>query len=350
MRHDHPHVRTTSGLGVALVLAALVLASCSHPATVAPRPPHVAGTPALSISVPLSTVGCTLNDVCVAVGTSSGGATPSAVAEFSTPKGRWLDLLLPAAHSPLIDALACSGSQCLLGGSQPGQDLLWLFTATGHLVSATVAPTGGIGVDALTCDLANCALVDTGASGAPPRFVESGDGGMSWDTPAPLDFAMGDAVTTLACGTVEDCAIGVVSASHTFYLYVTDDAGATWVLQSTPSAWTTLTSLSCAKRRCVALAQIADGSTLVRTTTFTRTWKTVALAAQASSLSCTPTATCLVAGTHTGGSPWLAIVRKRVVTDVRLRYVPTPLVGAACGSKVCAAIGVTTVLSLTSGL
>jgi hypothetical protein len=31
---------------------------------------------------------------------------------------------------------------------------------------------------------------------------------------------------------------------------------------------------------------------------------------------------------------------------VTLRYVPTPLLNVACGSKVCAAIGVTTLLSV----
>jgi hypothetical protein len=31
-----------------------------------------------------------------------------------------------------------------------------------------------------------------------------------------------------------------------------------------------------------------------------------------------------------------------------LRYVPSPLLDAACGSKVCAAIGVTTLVSIPS--
>jgi hypothetical protein len=48
--------------------------------------------------------------------------------------------------------------------------------------------------------------------------------------------------------------------------------------------------------------------------------------------------------------PWLALVRGRVVTDLDLRYVPTPLIAAACGSQVCATIGVTTVLSVPSSL
>ncbi len=334
---------------ISLALGALVLASCAqHPsATVRPL---VTGTPARSISVPISTVGCTLNDACVAVGTSSVNAVPDAVAEFATPKGNWLTLSLPAARSPLIDAVACSGAQCLIGGSQPGSDLLWLFSAAGHSLTSSTPPPGGIGIDALTCDHDDCALVDTGADDGPPRFIESGDGGLTWDTPETIAFARGDAVTTLACGTVTDCALGVLSATHEFTLYVTTDAGATWSVQATPSSWTTLTSLSCAKRHCVALAQSAQGSTLVRSSTFTRTWTNVALSSQASALACTPSATCLVAGENASAAPWLALVRGRVITDLRLRYVPTPLIAAACGSQVCAAVGVTTVLSVPSHL
>ena len=351
MRHHFRHARSTVGLVAALALGALALASCAHHPSATVRP-HVsaAGTPARSISVPISTVGCTRNDACVAVGTSSVNAVPDAVAEFATPKGNWLTLAVPSARSPLIDAVACSGTQCLLGGSQPGSDLLWLFQAAGHSLSTATAPPGGIGVDALTCDLDDCALVDTGADGGPPRFIESSDGGLTWGTPEAIAFARGDAVTTLACGTVSDCALGVLSATHEFSLYVTRDAGATWSVQTTPSSWTTLTSLSCVQRRCDALAQDARGSVLVRSRTFARTWTTLTLSSPASALACTPSATCLVAGGSANAAPWLALVRGRVVTDVRLRYVPTPLIAAACGSQVCAAVGVTTVLSVPSDL
>jgi hypothetical protein len=34
------------------------------------------------------------------------------------------------------------------------------------------------------------------------------------------------------------------------------------------------------------------------------------------------------------------------VTPVKLTYVPSPIVNVACGSKLCAAIGVTTVMTL----
>jgi hypothetical protein len=56
----------------------------------------------------------------------------------------------------------------------------------------------------------------------------------------------------------------------------------------------------------------------------------------------------VVAGQNTDGAGWLARVHDKAATDVKLRYVPTPLLGVACGSKVCAAVGVTTLLSVPS--
>jgi hypothetical protein len=51
-------------------------------------------------------------------------------------------------------------------------------------------------------------------------------------------------------------------------------------------------------------------------------------------------------GQHSNQTPWLATVNQDATVIVTLRYVPTPLLNVACGSKVCAAIGVTTLLSV----
>jgi hypothetical protein len=53
-------------------------------------------------------------------------------------------------------------------------------------------------------------------------------------------------------------------------------------------------------------------------------------------------------GQSANGSGWLSVVHDKTSTDVSLRYVPSPLLSAACGSKVCAAIGVTTLVSVPS--
>lgn len=335
-------VRTVASVAVALTLGALVLSSC---ASAKVHVAHLEGTPALSISVPLSNVGCTLNDVCLAVGTSSEGVGPTSVAEFSTPKGRWLNVTLPTVRSPLFTSLACAGTACLLGGSEPGDDLLWRFVAVTHATSVLVPPTGGIGVDALTCQHLNCSLIDTAAAGGALRFTSSIDGGVTWSTPVDIPWARGDAVTATSCGAPLNCVVSALTSTHQLLLYATLDGGLTWTRRSTSSSWQSLSSLSCHLRRCVALVNDGGTSKLVRSVSFAKSWTSVSLAREADGLACT-TSTCVVVGESSREVPWLATVHDDSVAHVTLRYVPTPLLGVACGSKVCAAIGVTTVLSV----
>jgi hypothetical protein len=303
--------------------------------------------PASSFDVPLTDVSCTLNDVCVAIGSSSSGEGPTSVAEFATPHGHWLDLTLPSTSSILLTTVACSGSQCLIGGSSPGHDVLWLFNSHGSTLTPLAPPAQGIGVSSLTCGASNCALIDAGPGGV-PRMSLSSDAGTTWSTPAPLHFAKSAAITTFSCGSASSCALGLMTPAHVFSLYVSNDGGATWTLDPTPGSWTTLTSLTCQLRRCVALATTQSASQLVRSTTFARTWKVVKLAHTASSVACTTSVDCVVVGQRVGGEAWLSRVRGKTATSVNLRYVPSPLLGVACGSKVCAAIGVTTLVSIPS--
>lgn len=341
--------RVRSGLGIAVILTAgaLLLASCGTTPAVVVAPVHLNGTPALRFDVPLSDVACTLNDVCVALGSSSDGSGPTSAAEYSTPHGHWLNLTLPTVPSTLLTTTACSGSECLIGGSRPGSDLLWLFDSHGGALSVLTPPTQGIGVSALTCSTLACALIDTGPRGI-PRFSVSMNDGTTWSTPQPLGFAKEDAVTTFSCGSSSACALGLMTPQHALSLYVTHDAGASWVQQVTPDSWTTLTSLSCQDRRCVGLAATSSASLLVRTTTFGRKWKTTTLAHPAAALACTPARECIVVGERSNGDAWLATLHDSTTTNVTLRYVPSPLVDVACGSKVCAAIGVTTLLSIAA--
>ena len=341
-------VRTVSSVVAVLGAGALLLASCgSTPTSSVPR---ANGTPAFSISVPLTNVGCTRTDVCVAVGTSSASVEPNAVGEYSTPRGRWLKLTLPTSPSPVIDTTTCSGTTCLLGGSGPGNDLLWLFSAKGDTVDAVTPPSGGIGIESLACNDQICALIDTGVQGDIPRLSLSSDGGTDWAAPIALPWAKRDAITTLSCGTILACAVGTLSGTHQFSLRVTEDGGTTWTAPSLPSSWTSLRSLSCEARRCVALASEGDASSLVRSTTFLRTWTSVSLDEKGNALACTSFSSCFVAGQLSDGEGWLARVHDKGATTVQLRYVPTPLLGVACGTKVCAAVAVTTVLSIPSTL
>jgi hypothetical protein len=337
-------VRRGWRIAVILAAGAVILASCGTPTPKAVSF-HLSGSPALSFDVPLTNVSCTLNDVCVAIGSSSSGAGPSSVAEFATPHGHWLPLTLPSTSSILLTTVACSGSECLIGGSSPGHDVLWLFDSHGSTLTSLTPPAQGIGVSSLTCNSSSCALIDAGPGGV-PRFSVSSDTGTTWSTPEALHFAKSDAITAFSCGSASSCALGLMTLAHVFSLYVSNDSGSSWNLVVTPRAWTTLTSLTCGLRRCVALAATSSGSELVSSTTLARTWKVEKLKGAASSVACTTTARCVVVGQRTSGQAWLSLMHGKAATDVSLRYVPSPLVGVACGSKVCAAIGVTTLLSV----
>jgi hypothetical protein len=343
MNQGSGHVRVPARMLALLAVSALLLASCGTVAVVAKA--HLDGTPAISFSVPLSEVSCTLNDVCVAAGTATDGIGPSSVAEFASPKGHWFNLHLPTSTPTLLTSVACSGAQCLLGGSSPGRDLLFSFDTHGDALASITPPPGGIGVSALTCDANTCAMIDTSPTGE-PRFILSTDGGTTWTTPVPIAWARQDAITAFTCASAFNCYVGVLSVNHEFSLYVTTDSGATWSEGVTPSSWTTLTSLSCVANRCVGLARTSSSSLLVRSKTSTRTWTSARLAQPASALACLTFSRCVVVGQRSSSEPWLATIHDTSATDVDLRYVPSPLLNVACGSKVCAAIGVTTLVSI----
>jgi hypothetical protein len=330
-----------------LAVGALVLASCGTPAPKKVSVVHLSGTPALSFATPLTSVACTRNDVCVAIGSSSTGAGPTSVVEFATPHGNWFNVSLPSSTSILLTSVSCTGSQCLLAGSSPGSDVLWLFDSHTHALSILTPPSGGIGASAVTCNQVVCGLIDTGADGV-PRFLASTDAGTSWSTPEPLHFAKGDVISDFTCATPSACALGLVTLSHQFSLYVTTDAGTSWQYRAVPSSWTTMTSLSCTARKCDALASTASTSLLVRTTNFAVTWKTITLSSSASAAACTELTSCVVVGQR-AGEAWLVTMQRSTSSPVMLKYVPSPLLGVACGAKVCAAIAITTLLSFPFG-
>ena len=334
--------RARVGLRVVAItaLGALLLAGC---ATNPVASSQLSGTPASSISVPLSSVGCTFNDVCVALGTSGTTIGPRTVAEFSTPKGRWHNLALPNTASPLIVATACSGSQCLIGGSQSGNDLLWRFSASSHTLSVATPPPGGVGIAALSCDAVNCAAIDALTTGV-PRLSLSADDGLTWTHPLPMAWARGDAVSSLSCGSALDCTVSATTPGRHVELFATSDGGLTWSQHPTPSSWTSLSSITCQLRRCIALARTGTTSIVVRSHDFTTTWSSISLPQLANALACSTVTRCVIVGQRTNATPWLATLIGTTPRDVSLRYVPSPLLDVACGSTVCVAIAVTTLL------
>ncbi|HEY1825907.1 MAG TPA: hypothetical protein VGG21_08115 [Acidimicrobiales bacterium] len=327
---------------VALALGAILLASCGSSPAPRSSAVHLTGTPALSFATPLSSVSCTVNDVCVAIGATSTGSGPTSVAEFATPHGNWFNLALPSSASILLTSVGCNGAQCLVAGSSPGADVLWLFDSHTHDLSALTPPAGGIGVSALSCNQLVCALIDTGANGV-PRFSTSTDAGVTWTDPSPLHFAKGAVVADLSCPSAVHCALGVAT-STSFSLYVTNDAGQSWQFWATPSSWNVLNSLTCTTTTCVGVATTDQGSLLVRSKKFAVNWRSTTLLNTASSVACTQSTSCAIAGEQ-GGDAWLALVHQASLRNVKLKYVPSPLLDVACGAKVCAAIAVTTLVS-----
>ncbi len=329
-------------VAVALV-AAVALAACG---TTVASVPHVVGVPAISISVPLETVACTAKNSCVAVGTLAGPVGPPTIGEYRTPGGRWVRIAVPPTTSAVITTSSCWSTVCLLAGSEPHGDLLWRYDATTHSVTVVPAPGPALGVSVVTCYAElSCAMVDTSSAGT-PQYLLTADGGSTWTTPIAMDWAGGESVTGLACSAEFTCVASATSPSGQLKFEVTSDGGATWTIDPTPSSWTSLRSLSCWGRRCVALATTATRTRLARTASFGRSWTSVALKHNANALACTTSVTCVVAGQKDGLTPWVALARRDVVSPVTLQYVPTPVIDVACGTKVCAAIGVTTLLAI----
>jgi hypothetical protein len=341
------HVRSLVRIAATCSVAGVVLASCAS--TTAAVIPHVTGLPAISFSVPLSAVGCTTSNSCVALGTSDFDASLSSVGEYRSANGRWAALVVPSADtSTNIQSSSCWSDGCLFVGSQSSGELVWRYNASSRSISSEIAPTGALGIEAISCYASvTCAILDSGKSG--PRFLTTLDGGTTWSTPVSFGVPSQDSVTSLSCPTDLDCMASFLNASNGIEVYVTNDGGATWTLRTGFSTitWAALTSLNCAGRKCLGLAKLSTGWRVVRTDNFGHTWSKVAsLRSSILTLACTSLKRCVVGGMTSSSVPWLATLTSGSLKVAKLTYVPTPITGVACGSKICAAIGVTTVMTL----
>jgi hypothetical protein len=345
------NVRSWARVCVAGTIAALVLASCGAPA-VAP-PPLVSGVPSASISVPLTSVGCTTT-TCVAVGTSSTDVAPMSVGEVRGASGGWKVLDAPTLTSTVnIQGASCWTDTCMFVGQDSSGDVIWRYDASSNSVSPVNTPTGGTSVEAVSCYAPlSCATIDD-ATGSGPRFETTSDGGTTWSTPVALEQT-GDNVRSLACGSSLDCVVVTASSNDGVDIYATLDGGGTWTLRtsSATSAWATLTSLTCRKLVCVGLAEGTSKWHIVRTTTLGRTWSVKSAfsvaATTAPTFACASLTSCALGGTKDGSTPWLATYNHGVLRTQKLKYIPSPILQLACGEKVCAGIGVTTLLTLRS--
>jgi hypothetical protein len=340
------HVRSLVRIAAMLSVAGAVLASCATATTVTP---HVTGLPAISISVPLSNVACTTDNSCVALGTSDLDVSMTSVGEYRTSNGRWTSLVVPDADaSTYLKTSSCWDSGCLFVGSQSNADLVWRNYATAHVFHVLSAPTGATGIEAVSCyQSLTCAVLDSTTSG--PRFLVTHNGGATWSAEGTIGVPSQDTVTSLSCSSSLDCMVSFLNASNGIVVYVTTDGGTTWTVRTGFSTitWSVLTSLNCFAAHCIGLANLSTGWRIVRTDNLGKTWSKVAsLRSSILTLACSSASRCVVGGTLGSSSPWLATVTSGSLSRLKLKYVPTPIADVACGSKVCAAIGVTTVMTL----
>ena len=336
--------RSIVRIALGVSAAAVLLAACGTATVVTP---HVVGSPSISISVPLATVACTASNSCVAIGTSNNTVGPVSVGQYRRPNGRWSPLAVPSVPSSSIALASCWRSQCLVGGSSLSGDVLWRYDAITQSVLPLAAPPGGSDVHALSCYAAlSCALVDAGVVG-PPRFAITADGGTSWTTPIPITPMNHDTVTGLACASEFHCIVASETPSDLLTLIVTIDGGATWTSLTTPASWMALSSIECRGEHCVALVTTSNGSRFVRSSSFATGWTGKTLSGTAIALACTTLSHCVIVGNIGPSTPWLVTVHRNTVRGTTLQYVPTPLLSVACGTTICAAIGLTTVLTIT---
>jgi hypothetical protein len=325
-------------------VASLALAACGSTTAVI-VPPHINGTPSVSIDVALQKVACTTAGTCIAVGADDSLVAPSAIGEVAHANATWSPITLPSTLSQSVTAISCWSSQCLIGGALPSSDSLWDYSPSNQSVSVATAPDGGRGVSALDCFAkAACAMVDnTGITGA-SRLSFTSDGS-TWSTPLVMAWTAGDAVTALSCSDDMNCTVAATNSRSRVLLEVTHDGGATWVVRPVPSTWTTLTSLDCSALDCVALAGTTSSPLLIRTGTNFRLFRSITLADTANAIACARISRCVLAGQTPTQGPWLATLKGLKMRTLALKYVPTGLLDVACGVKTCAAIGASTVLS-----
>lgn len=337
MNRAAPRARVWRSIIVAS--AGLVFASCGTVTSNAPA--TLDGVPSISISVPLRLTACTGDNSCVALGTTG----TQSVGELRGPNGVWTSLAVPSALSSQLTSSSCWTGGCLIVGALTSGDLVWRYDHSTSTMATARAPGGGKGALAISCFAEEaCAVVDSTGVAGTDRLNFTSDAGASWSTPVALAWTAGLSIDSLACSDQLDC-LASASAPHTSALLeVTHDAGLTWTVRATPSSWLVVDSLSCAQRTCQALAHGANADVVARSTTFARTWRQWTLAARARALACTVSARCVVVGERTD-SGWLATWHRATISPVALRYVPSTLTSSACGTKVCAAVANSTVVS-----
>ena len=344
MRPGPGKSRSGALIGLLVATGALALSACGTPTT---SVQSVTGTPSINVSVGLSSVGCTGSDSCVAVGTSQTGG-PTTAGEVRLARGRWIAIGDPRVTSAFVTNTSCGQSQCLLVGLEPTGDLVWRYDGATRTLSALVAPVNGNGVDAVGCDAQmTCMIADTTIAG--PRVMMTTDAGATWSTVSPPTSAPGDRVDHLACTSALDCLAVTQLATGGVDFSVTSDGATSWTnaTTSTPADVTSVSSLSCVARQCTVVYDTDSGPKVARSTDFAARWSDLRSVGPSPRLvACASSSRCVIAGQSGRATPWIETTVGRHVVRVDLKYVPSPIEALSCGTRLCAGVGVATVLTV----
>jgi len=338
------------GLVVALTLAlgSLALSACGS--STAPST-EVVGQPSLQISVPLQVAACEGVGRCFAVGTTGLDTEPTSAAEMTTNSQHWSAIAAPSAPSTILTSAGCWANGCIYAGSNAGGDVIW-HNVNANGISVTSAPTGGLGVTAVSCFATNqCAALDTSANGS-MRVSFTTNGAASWSAPKVVSAPAGATGLSISCIDAQHCVIGesgVMSAGAGAAWVATSDGFATTNSGSsfpTGASWTQLTDLSCTTTRCVGRLSDSDGHSKVVVANLTGQWfatnprwgSHLNVPITLDALACTPALRCVATGSSGDvGAVWVSDA-SGTWSALSLKYVGNPLTYAACSKSRCVAV------------
>ena len=344
---------------VSIALAGLLLSACgrnsSTPAAVSGL--SVIGTPSLNISVPLTTVGCTTTDYCLAVGTTTLESGATSAAQVIGPTGGWHSITIAPISAGSVSRIACGAHTCLIYGRNATGPLLFTWSVGDAGTTAVPLPDTFLGLADLTCSASTTLDICTAVSDSePPAFAVSQNFGRTW---TPLTLLSQWLTTTAAqvvdarCSTASCATVGSVPTGLSYY-------------QLSPSRSSVTTSTLNSPTSSLPTRSSSTTSSLPKKT-FVATW-----CDSLSPVSCTlvvrgspsstaalsishgkkhqvvvPAGSTIACAAHTGcaaltASGPIAAANWQHTLHVTQTYVPDRFVSVACGRSRCAAVSATT--------
>ena len=345
---------------VSIALAGLLLSACgrSTPTHPAVSGLSVTGTPSLNISVPLTTVGCTTTDYCLAVGTTTLEAGATSAAQVIGPTGGWHSITIAPISAGSISRIACGAHTCLIYGRNATGALLLTWSVGDAGTTAVSLPDTFLGIADITCSPTTTVDVCTAVSDSePPAFAVSQNFGRTW---MPIILLSQWLTTTKAtvvdvrCSTISCAAVGTTATGLSAVQLnpgpstsTTSSASTTSTMLSSPATMSSTLSLAkktlvatwcdhLAPTHCTVVVRSADSAT--HATSFSGAGQRHVVVPAGHRIACAAQTGC-VAITSSGV---VAATNWHHSLSVTQTYVPDRFVSVACGQSRCAAVSATT--------